>query len=135
MTLARTQAIALAGLDGSIIDIEVDVSNGLPTYSLLGLPDATLTEARDRIRAAIINSGFRWPNQKVTVSLSPAWLPKSGSSFDLPIALTILVASGQLDNSKILDYLFVGELSLEGSLRSIRGLLPILIAAKREGIQ
>jgi magnesium chelatase family protein len=135
VTLARTQAIALAGLDGSIIDIEVDVSNGLPTYSLLGLPDATLTEARDRIRAAIINSGFRWPNQKVTVSLSPAWLPKSGSSFDLPIALTILVASGQLDYSKILDYLFVGELSLEGSLRSIRGLLPILIAAKRQGIQ
>lgn len=135
MTLARTQAIALAGLDGSLIDIEVDVSNGLPTYSLLGLPDATLTEARERIRAAIINSGFRWPNQKVTVSLSPAWLPKSGSSFDLPIALAILVASGQLDNSRISNQLFVGELSLEGSLRSIRGLLPILIAAKRHGIE
>ena len=134
MTLARTQAIALAGLDGSLIDIEVDVSNGLPTYSLLGLPDATLNEARDRIRAAILNSGYRWPNQRVTVSLSPAWLPKSGSAFDLPIAIAILVASGQLEISIITDFLFVGELSLEGSLRSIRGLLPILISAKRIGI-
>ena len=134
MTLARTQAIALAGLDGSLIDIEVDVSNGLPTYSLLGLPDATLNEARDRIRAAILNSGYRWPNQRVTVSLSPAWLPKSGSAFDLPIAIAILVASGQLEISRITDFLFVGELSLEGSLRSIRGLLPILISAKRIGI-
>jgi magnesium chelatase family protein len=134
LTLARTQAIALAGLDGSLIDIEVDVSNGLPTYSLLGLPDATLNEARDRIRAAILNSGYRWPNQKVTVSLSPAWLPKSGSAFDLPIAIAILVASGQLERIRINDFLFVGELSLEGSLRSIRGLLPILISAKRIGI-
>lgn len=134
MTLARTQAIALAGLDGSLIDIEVDVSNGLPTYSLLGLPDATLNEARDRIRAAILNSGYRWPNQKVTVSLSPAWLPKSGSAFDLPIAIAILVASGQLERIRINDFLFVGELSLEGTLRSIRGLLPILISAKRIGI-
>ena len=134
MTLARTQAIALAGLDGSLIDIEVDVSNGLPTYSLLGLPDATLNEARERIRAAILNSGYRWPNQKVTVSLSPAWLPKSGSAFDLPIAIAILVASGQLEHIRINDSLFVGELSLEGSLRSIRGLLPILISAKRIGI-
>ena len=127
MTLARTQAIALAGLDGSLIDIEVDVSNGLPTYSLLGLPDATLNEARERIRAAILNSGYRWPNQKVTVSLSPAWLPKSGSAFDLPIAIAILVASGQLEHIRINDSLLVGELSLEGSFRSIRGLLPILI--------
>jgi magnesium chelatase family protein len=134
LTLARTQAIALAGLDGSLIDIEVDVSNGLPTYSLLGLPDATLNEARDRIRAAILNSGYRWPNQKVTVSLSPAWLPKSGSAFDLPIAIAILVASGQLERIRINDFLFVGELSLEGTLRSIRGLLPILISAKRIGI-
>jgi magnesium chelatase family protein len=134
LTLARTQAIALAGLDGSLIDIEVDVSNGLPTYSLLGLPDATLNEARDRIRAAILNSGYRWPNQKVTVSLSPAWLPKSGSAFDLPIAIAILVASGQLEHIRINDFLFVGELSLEGTLRSIRGLLPILISAKRIGI-
>ena len=135
MSVATTRGISLTGLEGEVINIEVDVSNGLPTYSLLGLPDATLNEARDRIRAAILNSGYRWPNQRVTVSLSPAWLPKSGSAFDLPIAIAILVASGQLEISRITDFLFVGELSLEGSLRSIRGLLPILISAKRIGNQ
>ncbi|NDB50527.1 MAG: ATP-binding protein, partial [Actinobacteria bacterium] len=101
MTLARTTSINLLGLKGEPIEIEVDVSNGLPAYSLLGLPDATLSESRDRIRAAILNSGRSWPNRKVTVSLSPAWLPKSGSAFDLPIALSILTASGQLKESDL----------------------------------
>jgi magnesium chelatase family protein len=101
VTLARTTSINLLGLKGEPIEIEVDVSNGLPAYSLLGLPDATLSESRDRIRAAIMNSGRNWPNRKVTVSLSPAWLPKSGSAFDLPIALSILTASGQLKESDL----------------------------------
>lgn len=127
------QAITLSGLSGSLIDIEVDVSNGLPSYSLLGLPDATLSEARERIRAAILNSGFSWPNKKLTVSLSPAWLPKSGSAFDLPIALAILAATSQIEAKCVKETLFIGELSLEGALRPIRGLLPMLIAASRHG--
>ena len=135
MTLARTRSINLVGLKGEPIEIEVDVSNGLPAYSLLGLPDATLSESRDRIRAAILNSGRSWPNRKVTVSLSPAWLPKSGSGFDLPIALAILAASEQLDDSKIGNFFFLGELSLEGNLRPVRGALPMLIAVRELGVK
>lgn len=135
MTLARTLAINLVGLKGEAIDIEVDVSNGLPSYSLLGLPDATLNESRDRIRAAILNSSRTWPNRKVTVSLAPAWLPKSGSAFDLPIALAILAASSQLEQVKLEAAFFLGELSLDGSLKPIRGVLPILIAARELGIR
>ena len=135
MTLARTTAINLLGLKGEPIEIEVDVSNGLPAYSLLGLPDATLSESRDRIRAAILNSGRNWPNRKVTVSLSPAWLPKSGSAFDLPIALSILTASGQLKESDLSKAFFLGELSLEGNLRPVRGVLPTLIAARDRGVK
>lgn len=135
MTLARTTSINLTGLRGEPIEIEVDVSNGLPAYSLLGLPDATLSESRDRIRAAILNSGRSWPNRKVTVSLSPAWLPKSGSGFDLPIALAILAASEQLEDSHLEKSFFLGELSLEGNLRPVRGVLPILIAARELGVR
>lgn len=135
MSLARTLGISLAGLHGEAIDIEVDVSNGLPTCSLLGLPDATLNESLDRIRAAILNSNRSWPNRKITVSLSPAWLPKRGSSFDLAISLAILAASGQLDPIKIEGAFFLGELSLEGLLRPIRGVLPTLIAARELGVR
>ena len=135
MTLSRLTGISLSGLSGSRIEIEVDVSNGLPSYALLGLPDATLNEARDRIRSAIINSGFLWPNKKLTISLSPAWLPKSGSAFDLPIALAILAASEQINYSRLMGTLFIGELSLEGWLRPVRGLLPMLIAAKTENFK
>ncbi|MGA1117914.1 MAG: magnesium chelatase domain-containing protein, partial [Candidatus Nanopelagicaceae bacterium] len=134
MTLARTASINLIGLSGEPIEIEVDVSNGLPAYSLLGLPDATLNESRDRIRAAILNSGKNWPNRKVTVSLSPAWLPKSGSAFDLPIALAILTASEQLKHSELEKAFYLGELSLEGNLRPVRGVLPTLIAARESGV-
>lgn len=134
MTLARTTSINLVGLKGEPISIEVDVSNGLPSYSLLGLPDATLSESRDRIRAALLNSGKNWPNRKVTVSLSPAWLPKSGSAFDLPIALAILVASEQLKQSDLSKAFFLGELSLEGNLLPVRGVLPTLIAARERGV-
>lgn len=134
MSLARVLAINLIGLKGEAIDIEVDVSNGLPSYSLLGLPDATLNESRERIRAAILNSAKNWPNRKVTVSLAPAWLPKSGSAFDLPIALAILAASAQIDLKKLEGIFFLGELALDGSLKPIRGVLPTLIAARSLGM-
>jgi magnesium chelatase family protein len=107
----------------------------LPGYQLLGLPDAALNEARDRIRSAINNSGLRWPQTKVTVSLSPAWLPKSGSGFDLAISVAILSATNQVPKSKLDETILIGELSLEGSLRPIRGVLPMLMAAAKHGVK
>ena len=83
MSIGRTESVALLGLSGSVVEIEVDIADGLPGFSLLGLPDAALSESRDRVRAALTNCSEAWPNKKVTVSLSPAWLPKSGSGFDL----------------------------------------------------
>jgi magnesium chelatase family protein len=133
MTLARTNCVALTGLIGELINVEVDIGDGLPNFSLLGLPDAALLESRDRVRSALINSGQIWPNRKVIVSLTPAWLPKSGSAFDLPIAIALLVASG-LD-FKIDETVFIGELSLDGTLRQTRGVLPGLICAHKNGIK
>lgn len=135
MSFAATRGISLNGLEGEVVEIEVDVAQGLPGYQLLGLPDAALQEARDRIRSAINNSGKRWPNSKVTVSLSPAWLPKSGSGFDLPIAIALLSATNQIPKVDLSATIFIGELSLEGTLRSIRGLLPMLLAAEKHGLR
>ena len=120
--------MGLVGLSGNTVTVEVDISDGLPHYNLLGLPDAALNESRDRVRAAFTNSGENWPNRKVTVSLSPAWLPKSGSSFDLAIALAILVAHGSLAQDSIDSTLILGELGLDGSIRGVNGVLPALIA-------
>ena len=129
MSLARTQSISLQGLRGELVDIEVDVAHGLPSYSLLGLPDAALNESRDRIRAAISNSKLQWPNKKVTVSLSPAWLPKSGSSFDLPIAIAILLAQGLVERDEDKKRVLIGELALDGGVKPVRGVLAMVIAA------
>ena len=134
MTLGRTQGVALLGLSGTLIDIETDISDGLPMYVLLGLPDAALTESRDRVRAALSNCSESWPNKKVTVSMSPAWLPKSGSNFDLPIALSILIAQGAIPQEPIEETIVIGELSLDGAIRAVRGVLPSLIAAYQSGI-
>jgi len=126
--------MGLVGLSGNTVTVEVDISDGLPHYNLLGLPDAALNESRDRVRAALTNSNENWPNRKVTVSLSPAWLPKSGSSFDLAIALAILVAHGALAQNSIDSTLILGELGLDGSIRGVNGVLPALIAGHRDGI-
>jgi magnesium chelatase family protein len=135
MSLGRSISMGLVGLAGNTVIVEVDISDGLPHYNLLGLPDAALTESRDRVRAALTNSGESWPNRKVTVSLSPAWLPKSGSSFDLAIALAILVAHGQLPQDSIDSTLILGELALDGTIRGVNGVLPALIAGQRDGIK
>lgn len=133
MSIATTNAIALSGIKGELVTVEVDIADGLPGFTLLGLPDAALNESRDRVRAALVNSGQIWPNRKVTISLLPAWLPKSGSSFDLSIAMTILAAAGAIP--KIDGFLFLGELSLEGNLRNTKGILPSLICAYQNGIK
>jgi magnesium chelatase family protein len=102
---------------------------------LLGLPDAALTESRERVRSAIVNCGEVWPNRKVTVSLSPAWLPKSGSSFDLAICIAVLSAHESIAKEKIEELMFLGELSLDGRIRSVRGVLPALMAAYKAGVR
>jgi magnesium chelatase family protein len=134
MTLGQTLGVALLGLAGSVVTVEVDIAAGIPMYSLLGLPDAALNESRDRVRAALVNCGESWPNKKVTVSLSPAWLPKSGSSFDLSIALAILIAQGSIAQEPLRQTLVLGELALDGRIRAVRGVLPSLIAAHCAGI-
>jgi len=134
VTLGRTQGVALQGLLGSVIDIECDIADGIPMYSLLGLPDTSLQESRDRVRAALSNTGQKWPNKKVTVGLSPAWLPKSGPGFDCAIALALLVADGVLPQGPLDGAIILGELSLDGAIRPVRGVLPSLIAALNAGI-
>jgi magnesium chelatase family protein len=134
VSIGYTQSVALLGITGSLVEIEVDISDGIPMYSLLGLPDAALQESRDRVRAAITNCNEIWPNRKMTVSMSPAWLPKSGSSFDLSIALSILIANQVLPQEPLHQSIVLGELALDGKIRSVRGVLPALIAAYKSGI-
>ena len=135
MSLAQTLCVALLGLDGHVVTVEVDIADGLPMYSLLGLPDAALSESRDRVRAAMVNCGESWPNRKVTVSLSPAWLPKSGSSFDVAICIALLSAHESIAPEKIREIVFIGELALDGRIRSVRGVLPSLMAAYKSGVR
>lgn len=130
MGLSRAYSRALLGLEAPLVTVEVHAAGGLPSMNIVGLPEAAVREARDRVRSAIQNSGFEFPATRVTVNLAPADLPKDGTAFDLPIAIGILAASGQL-NSDVLDELeFLGELALNGEIRPIRGALPIAMAAK-----
>ena len=135
MALAKVRSIALEGLRGEIVDIEVDISDGLPGYILLGLPDSALLESKERVRSALQNSGATWPNKRVTVSLSPAWLHKGGSGFDLPIAVALLMAQGVLPEESANRMIIMGELSLDGSVRPVRGVLPSLISALNQGFE
>lgn len=120
------------GIEASTVDVEVDVSFGLPGFTMVGLPDPSVRESRDRVRSAIRNSGFEFPEHRVTVNLAPADIRKAGSSFDLPIALGILAASGVLSRRHVDDVLLLGELSLDGGIHSARGVLPIAAAARRQ---
>ncbi len=133
MPVARTHSIALVGVEGYPVEIESDIENGLPCLFLVGLPDTALREARDRIRAAIINSREQWPQRRITVGLSPASLPKRGSGFDLGIALSILAAAGTIPATAIDGVAFLGELGLDGRLRPVRGVLPAMAAAAGAG--
>lgn len=135
MSLGQSLSVALLGLEGHVVTVEVDIADGLPAYVLLGLPDAALTESRDRVRSAMVNCMESWPNRKVTVSLSPAWLPKSGSSFDLPIAVALLAAQNSIHVEASREVVFLGELALDGRIRGVRGILPSLIAAYKAGVR
>ncbi|HEX9041317.1 MAG TPA: YifB family Mg chelatase-like AAA ATPase, partial [Trebonia sp.] len=129
MTLARAYSVALVGVQGHVIEVEADIASGLPATILVGLPDTALREARDRIRAAIVNSGESWPAAKITVGLSPAALPKRGSGFDLAIAVAILAAAEAVPGSALAGKMFLAELGLDGRLRPVPGVLPAVVAA------
>jgi magnesium chelatase family protein len=133
--LATVRSAAVLGVDAYPVQIEVDVSFGLPHFSMVGLPDATVRESRDRVRSAIKNSGFEFPTHRITVNLAPADVRKAGSSFDLPIALGLLATSGDVVRCVVDDTIVLGELSLDGAINGIRGVLPVAMAAKRLGVK
>jgi magnesium chelatase family protein len=120
-------------MDAPLVTVEVHLANGLPSFTLVGLPEAEVKEARDRVRAALHNARFEFPARRITVNLAPADLPKESGRFDLPIALGILAASGQLPQQKLKDYEFAGELALTGELRPIRGALAMTYKASKDG--
>lgn len=134
MVLARLRTAAVFGVDACPVQVEVDVSFGLPGFTMVGLPDASVRESRDRVRSAIRNSGFEFPPHRITVNLAPADVRKAGAAFDLPIALGILAAQGVVEARVIPHIVVLGELSLDGSIQPARGVLPIAAAARREGL-
>ena len=133
MTLAVLKSRALTGMSAPEVTVEVHLANGLPAFTIVGLPETEVKESRDRVRAALQNAGFEFPARRITVNLAPADLPKESGRFDLPIALGILAASGQMPSACLGDYEYAGELSLSGELRPIRGALAMTFAMQREG--
>ncbi len=131
MSLAIIYTRASIGIQAPQINVEVHISNGLPGFVLVGLPEATVKESKDRVRSAIINSGFTFPTKKITVNLSPADLPKEGSRFDLPIAIAILAATEQIPNDNLAKYEFLGELALSGEIKAVKGAIPAAISSKK----
>jgi magnesium chelatase family protein len=134
MALASAWAVALHGVDGVLVEIEAHIGPGLPGWQMVGLPDTALSEARDRVRAAVLNSGRRWPPRRMTLALSPATLPKAGSGYDLAIACALLAADGRIPADRLRGLVLIGELALDGRLRPVRGVLPAVLAARRVGI-
>ncbi|TCP51962.1 magnesium chelatase family protein [Tamaricihabitans halophyticus] len=135
MAIARAWSVALFGVDGVVVEIEADIGHGLPGVQLVGLPDAALHEARDRVRAAVRNSDAQWPTTKVTLALSPAALPKGGSGYDLALASAVLAAADAVPAAALRETVLLGELSLDGRLRPVRGVLPGLLGARKAGMR
>lgn len=133
--LARVTSSALLGVDAYLVDVEVDLSNGLPAFNIVGLPDTAVQESRERVRSAIRNSGFDFPQRRITINLAPADVRKEGPSFDLPIALGILAATGQVEMERLEGCVMLGELSLDGLVRSTAGVLPIAMKCKNDDIR
>jgi magnesium chelatase family protein len=132
--LARVTSCATVGIEGLLVEVEADLGVGLPTFTIVGLPDAAVRESRERVLSAVRNCGFEFPARKITINLAPAHVRKEGARFDLPIAVALLRASGQIPGGPpVEEGLFVGELALDGSVRGVRGVLAVLAAARREG--
>ena len=132
--LAKVNTCAVIGLEGAVVEVEADISQGLPAFTVVGLPDTAVQEARERVRAAIRNSGCDFPMRRITVNLAPADLKKEGPAYDLPIAVGVLISSGQVPTVPA-SSLFLGELSLDGRLRHTNGILPIVALARQQGFQ
>lgn len=132
--LAKVISGTVLGVDGHLVDVEVDIAMGLPTFTIVGLAEGAVRESKDRVKAAIKNSGYDFPNRRITVNLAPADLKKSGTGFDLPIALGILASAGLIDAEILARTCVTGELSLDGGLRPTPGILPIALAARTAGL-
>src|SRR5256714_5810650 len=136
LMLSKARSCAVIGLEGALVEVEVDIANGLAAFSIVGLPDAAVNEAKDRVRAAIKNSGLLFPFKRIPVNLAPADLRKEGPAYDLPIAIGVLFASGQINpDDQIEEHLFLGELSLDGSVRHTSGILPMVALAREKHIK
>ena len=135
MAFARTCSVALVGVEGVVVEVQADLEPGVAAFTLVGLPDKSLTESRDRVRAAVVNSGAEWPQKKLTVGLSPASVPKAGSGFDLAVACAVLGASERIDPRVLADIVMIGELGLDGRVRPVRGILPAVLAAADAGYE
>jgi magnesium chelatase family protein len=133
--VARAWSVALLGVEGRLVEVEADLASGLPGFYLVGLPDTALTEARDRVRSAVVNSGEPWPNRRLTVSLSPADMHKRGSAFDLALAGAVLAVAGMVPRDALSAVVLLGELGLDGRVRPVRGVLPAVAAAARAGLR
>ena len=133
MALGRAFSVAVRGLDGDIVEIEADITSGLPGVHIVGLPDAAVQESRDRVRAAITNSGNKWPMSRLTLALSPATLPKTGSLYDVALAASVLSADRERPWHRLDKTILLGELALDGRIRSVHGVLPAVLTAKRQG--
>jgi magnesium chelatase family protein len=131
--LAKVFSCAVIGLEGALVEVEVDIARGLPALNLVGLPDTAVQESKERVRSAIRNSGGTFPMDRITVNLAPADLRKAGPAYDLPIAVGLLLASGQIA-ADVSRSIFVGELSLDGTIRHTEGMLPMISIAQREGL-
>lgn len=135
MAFARTCSVALVGVEGVVVEVQADLEPGVAAFTLVGLPDKSLSESRDRVRAAVVNSGALWPQKKLTVGLSPASVPKGGSGFDLAVACAVLGAAERIDPRVLSDIVMIGELGLDGRVRPVRGVLPAVLAAADAGYE
>jgi len=135
MGFARTCSVALVGVEGVVVEVQADLEPGVAAFTLVGLPDKSLSESRERVRAAVVNSGGEWPQKKLTVGLSPASVPKAGSGFDLAVACAVLGAAERIDPRVLADIVMIGELGLDGRVRPVRGILPAVLAAADAGYE
>src|SRR6266850_710534 len=133
--LARVRSAAVLGIDAYLVDVETDITNGLPTFVTVGLPQGAVKEGRERVYAALANTGYKFPLKRITVNLAPADIRKEGSAFDLPIAVGILAATEQISAERLGGVVVLGELGLEGAIRPVRGALPVALAARAAGVE
>ena len=133
--LAKVNSAALYGIDALRVEVEIDLASGLPQLATVGLPEGAVKESKDRIRAAVKNCGYTFPAKRITINLAPADIKKEGSSYDLPMAVGILAAEGLVEKKSLDEYLLIGELSLDGTVKTVRGALPIAMAAQKEKVK